>query len=146
MIATDPNATVDVRLDGYAHLPADQQPVFVCRHLTARQHVRFVALGSAALAAVLDEVPEGMSAPDRIELTSAAADKCIDLLEQALALVIVGQRNVPPGALGEVLTIEELWALRRNYAAATSLSDADEKKSGSPSGNASNPSGSDQAA
>ena len=75
-LALNPNATFELTLDLDADLPESDRAVFIARHLTAGEVVRLDELLSKAQADDTDRTIEN------------------DLLNQALAIQLVGWRNV----------------------------------------------------
>jgi hypothetical protein len=102
-LALDPNETTDVVLAVDEDKPAETRPTFSVRYLTSRQWL-----------AVSKLVKEADDAPND--------DEAAPLLDQALAAMVIGWRNMiqrdgtampyAPGREAEILTIREkgIWS------------------------------------
>ena len=126
LLAIDPSEVYEVCLPSDASKPVDVRPVFVFRHLTCREQIRFSALVDAACDAGTAEPPD--------------PEKAVDLVTAAIACNLVSCRNVPGvagpddvSALPDLLTRDELWTLVRDSMRLASAREDDLKKSVSPS-------------
>lgn len=125
MNALDPECTAVVELESYGHRPAAARPRFRAHYLTARDWLRYRDL--------LRQAPD---TPD---------EQGLERLTAALALALVGWENVADSGgpvafssaavqrLPDLLTFAELWELAYGVLKAVQLSEADRKKSASPS-------------
>jgi hypothetical protein len=117
-LALDPNETTDVVLAVDEDKPAETRPTFFVRYLTSRQWL-----------AVSKLLKEADAAPND--------DEAAPLLDQALAAMVVGWRNMiqrdgqpivyTPGARGGILTVREKRNLVIRARHAINLSEREKK-------------------
>jgi hypothetical protein len=101
--------TVEVYLSGDEAKPVETRPAFVCRYLTCRQVLAY----EKALKAAHEEKDQ---------------EKINDLLNKALGIIIVSQKNMT-GDLDDLLSVQEKWELAYRAPDAVQLSELDKKKS-----------------
>lgn len=131
MIAMDPKQTATFHLLSDAETPEAERPVFVTRHLTCREKLDFRKLANQAA-----ETKEDTEA--------------IELVLKAIGMGLVDWRQVrgPKGdlvpfavaSLPGLLTDMEVWEVVEGILTATSLAEADLKKSASQSDSGTEPS------
>ena len=123
-VALDPNATFDLWLKSDAKVPLAKRPVFVCRHLTDRSLKRMAGMQG--------------------EINDAEGMDRIDLMHDALAMSLIGWRNmvdpqttkaIPFSAdkTQDILQAGEVVELIEKIAGHVQTSAGDRKKSARPS-------------
>jgi hypothetical protein len=123
-ISADPDKTAEYVLPTDADKPADTRPTFICRFMTKREYVTHG-----------DIIAKARSSP----ATPEGDAECYHLLQQAIAIGVVGWRNmvdrdgnpVPFSTdnFDAVLSDLEIWELAANFPLAIQTSEVDAKKS-----------------
>jgi hypothetical protein len=122
MLCADPNATFNFWLTADEHKPEETRPMFVCRFMSKREHMKLRAIRNELEACLEDD------------------DKSAALMEQYLSIGVVGWKNIPerfgefaPAKIIDLLTDAELYEVIAWYPVRARMSEVDAKKSALPS-------------